>query len=141
MSRHACTPASILSMLLAVALALGGSVAHAVVYSVGSDGACTKASIAEAVAAAQAHPGDNGDVIEVAENRDSAQEANTIAITTAVGKRLEIRGGFANCSQTFSDGSHAVIDGTGGAAGPVFRVTVNTGDGRQMAENAHLEHK
>lgn len=34
-------------------------------------------------------------------------------------------GGFADCAQAASDSSHTIIDGSGGATDPVFRITGN----------------
>jgi hypothetical protein len=128
MSPNARTTSPTTLILAAVALAFGGTgVARAAIYRVGAGDGCTNASIAEAVAAEQAHPGANGDAIYVASNRDTTQEANTIVVNTASDKSLSIVGGFADCMQANSDGSHAIIDGTGGAAGPVFRFMVGAG--------------
>jgi len=136
MPRHDCRLSSTLLTLVAIALADCGSAAHAALYTVGADGGCTHTSIADAVAAAQAHPGDNGDRIKIASNQDYTQQAITIDIPT--GKGLEIDGGFADCSQLLSDGSHAVIDGGGGATGPVFRITVETA-GRVQLYNLTIQ--
>ncbi|MEO6690328.1 MAG: hypothetical protein ABIS07_17555, partial [Dokdonella sp.] len=100
---------------------LSFATAHAAVYTVGADGACTHTTIAAAAAAAEAHPG--ADTIHVASNQDYIAQA--IAFTAS--EQLDIVGGFADCSQAASNESHIVVDGVGGATDPVFRITVNTG--------------
>jgi len=103
----------LLTSILAVATA------RANIYSVGSDGACTHASIADALAAAEANPG--ADSIHIASNRSYEQQA--IAFSTD--QTLDLVGGFADCAQAASDGSHASIEGSGQQ--PVFRITVGSG--------------
>jgi predicted outer membrane repeat protein len=93
--------------------------AHASVYTVGGDANCRYTSIAEAVTAAETNPG--ADTIHIASNRDYGQQA--IAFSTA--QQLDLVGGFADCSQSASDGSHADIAGSG--LQPVFRITIDTG--------------
>ncbi|MEO5625310.1 MAG: hypothetical protein ABIQ70_04810 [Dokdonella sp.] len=102
-------------------LILSFATAHAALYTVGADGACTHTTIAAAISSAEAHPG--ADTIQVASNQNYTAQA--IAFTT--GQQLAIVGGFADCSQLASDGSHGIIDGAGGITDPVFRITVNTG--------------
>jgi hypothetical protein len=98
--------------------------AHAAVYTVGTVGACTHSTIADAAAAAEAHPG--ADTIHVAfanGNPTLFQQA----ITISASEDLDIVGGFTDCSQAQSSGSHSVIDGSGGDTAPVFSITVGTG--------------
>jgi len=98
---------------------LSAPLAHAAIYTVGADGACTHTSVDEAIVAAESHPG--ADSIHIASNRAYTQQA--IAFSTA--QQLDLSGGFADCSQAASDGSQAVIAGSG--LQPVFRITVDTG--------------
>ncbi len=100
---------------------LSFATAHAAIYTVGADGACTHTTIAAAAAAAEAHPG--GDTIHVASNQDYTAQA----IVFTASQQLDIVGGFADCSQAASDGSHTIIDGAGGITDPVFRITASTG--------------
>lgn len=105
------------------------SAAHADVYTVGTDGACTHTTIAAAAAAADARPG--ADEIHLVgtsndlSNPDYVQQA--ISFSVSANEQLDIVGGFADCSQAASTGIRTIIDGAGGVADPVFRITVATG--------------
>lgn len=134
MSRHACTTSSPFLTLVTVALALGGSAAQAAIYTVGNGAGCNYTSIAAALAASAAHPEDSSDAIHLASNMNYTQQA----ITVTTGKFLEIAGGFATCAQTQADGSHVVIDGAGGSANPVFRITLST-NGRVQLYNLTIQ--
>jgi predicted outer membrane repeat protein len=100
-----------------VSLLLIAAQAQAEVYTVGAG--CTYASIDEALQAAEMHPG--ADTIHIVSNRTYNQQA--IAFSTA--QQLDVIGGFADCSQAASDGSHAITEG--GPFNPVFRITVDSG--------------
>ena len=106
---------------------LAAATAHAAVYTVGGDGACNYTGISAAAAAAEAHPG--ADTINVASpdpaDPNAAYTNQEIGFTAS--QELDIVGGFANCSQAASSGSHTIIDGAGGVSDPVFRITVPTG--------------
>ncbi len=105
---------------------LTSAAVHAAVYTVGSDGACNYTTIAAAAVAAEAHPG--ADTINVAFiGGDAANAYPQQAITISASQELDIVGGFTDCSQAASSGSHVVIDGAGGVTDPVFRITVATG--------------
>ena len=100
--------------------------AHAAVYTVGPDSACNFTTITDAAAAAEAHPG--ADTINIAFiNGDSSNAYPQQAITISATQELDIVGGFTDCSQAASSGTHVVIDGAGGASEPVFRINVDTG--------------
>ncbi|HEY0178727.1 MAG TPA: hypothetical protein VGC30_03715 [Dokdonella sp.] len=101
--------------------ALAARPAQAAVYTVGADGACTHATIADAITSAESHPG--ADTIRVARNRSYTQQA----LTLSTSQELEITGGFADCAQAASDGNLTTIDGAGGATEPVFRITADSG--------------
>lgn len=106
---------------------LASATAHAAVYTVGADGACNYTGIGTAAAAAEAHPG--ADTINVAspDTGDPNAAYTNQAIVITASQQLDIVGGFANCSQAASSGSHTVVDGAGGVTEPVFRITVATG--------------
>lgn len=106
------------SILLASTLSIAS--AHAAVYTVGADGACTHTTIAAALAAAEAHPG--ADVVRIATNQ--AYGAQAIAFTTS--QELDLVGGYADCAQTQAVGN-TILDGSGGATEPVLRITGNAG--------------
>jgi predicted outer membrane repeat protein len=106
---------------LLIASSLSLATAHAAVYTVGADGACTHTTIADAAAAAESHPG--ADTIHVAYNQAYTEQA----IVLSASEEVELIGGFADCSQAESDGSHTTIDGSGGDTEPVFRITGDTG--------------
>jgi len=105
------------------------SVAHAAVYTVGNDAACSFASFDPAAAAADAHPGaDEIHVAGTSNNLSSPDFTNqAILISVSAGEQLDIIGGFADCSQAASTGTRTIIDGAGGVTQPVFRITVATG--------------
>lgn len=105
-------------ILLASMLSIAS--ARAAVYTVGADGACTHATIAAALAAAESHAG--ADTIRIAANQSYAAQA--IAFTTS--QELDLVGGFADCGQSQNSG-FTTIDGSGGASEPVLRITANTG--------------
>lgn len=113
-------------MILRFVLVLSASIlsfgsARAAVYSVGAGGSCTHTTIPAALAAAESHPGP--DVIHIAYNQSYTAQA--IAFTTS--QEVELAGGFADCAQSAGNGSYTTIDGSGGAAEPVLRITANTG--------------
>jgi len=96
---------------------LTSSLAHAAVYTVGADGACTHTNIADAAASADTHPG--ADTIRVAYNQSYTQQA----IVFSANEQLDVIGGFADCTQAASDGTRVTIDGAGGDTAPVFSIT------------------
>ncbi len=101
---------------------LTSAIAHAAVFTVGTDGACTHNTIESAAAAAEASPGaDTIRVAFVSGNPTYFQQA----ITISASQELDIVGGYTDCSQAQSSGSHIILDG--GGAGPVFHITVNSG--------------
>ncbi|MEO7326920.1 MAG: hypothetical protein ABIW82_19015 [Dokdonella sp.] len=106
---------------------LSSAAAHAAIYTVGADSACNFTGIGAAAAAAEANPG--ADTIHVAspDVADPNAPYTNQAIVFTASEELDIVGGFANCSQAASTGSHTIIDGAGGITDPVLRITVNTG--------------
>lgn len=99
--------------------------AHAAIYTVGIDSACTHSSITAAAADAEAHPG--ADTIHVAFTHLPDADYKQQAITISATQELDIIGGFADCSQAASSGGRVIVDGTGAPAAPVFRILVDTG--------------
>ena len=105
---------------------LTAATAHAAVYTVGPDSACTFTKIADAAAAAEAHPG--ADTINIAFiNGDPSNAYAQQAVSISASQELDIVGGFADCTQAATSGSRVIIDGVGGITDPVFRITVATG--------------
>ena len=98
------------------------STSHAVTtYTVGADAACTHGTIQAAIDAAIDADDFTGTVINIASNQAYVQQAISFHPTS----KISLVGGFADCSQAQSDGSHAVIDGAGGATNPVIRITTD----------------
>lgn len=115
------------SILLASFLSI--ATAHAAVYTVGTDSACTHTGIGAAALAADAHPGaDEIHVAGTSNNLGSPDYTNqAIVVSVSAGQQLDIIGGFADCSQAASTGIRTIIDGAGGVTDPVFRITIATG--------------
>jgi predicted outer membrane repeat protein len=109
---------------------LTSATAHAAIYTVGTDDACTHTDIASAAATADAHPGP--DTIHVAYNLYNPDLLGQ-AIAFTANEQVDLVGGFANCSQATSDGNHSTIDGLGGATDPVFSITVGAGGHVRMS--------
>lgn len=108
-------------IFVAVSLTLLSMPLQAATYRVGNGTGCTHATIATAVAAAEANPG--ADIILVTRSLGYTQQS--VIITTA--QELNLNGGYATCSQVSSDGLRTEINGAGGAEDPVLRITANTG--------------
>ncbi len=97
---------------------------HAAIFTVGSpvgSGQCTHGTIQSAINAAEASPG--ADTIRLTRSLTYEPENNSI-ITS---QELTMEGGYNTCTQVTSDSQKTVVSGAGGAAEPVFRITVNTG--------------
>ncbi len=108
-------PAQRLSILLAASSLAVSAPAHA--FFVGSDPACTHASIQAAIDAAAAN-GSGMDTIYVAGNQTYTGQALTIA-----GHDVWIRGGYSNCSASQpAMGQRAALDGAGNGGNPVIRI-------------------
>jgi hypothetical protein len=103
------------SGLLLCAVLSGHISAQSSTYLVGSDGACDYGTIQEAINGAASHAGP--DSIHIANNLTYTQQALTIG-----GQDLIIIGGFASCSSATPAGI-TTINGAGGAAAPVFRIS------------------
>ena len=107
-------------VLLAILLAHGGS-ALATTFTVGAGAGCTHGTIQSAINAANANPG--FDAVRLTRSLTYQPEANTINATND----LNLVGGFATCTQAATDNIKTVVSGVGGAAEPVFRISVATG--------------
>jgi predicted outer membrane repeat protein len=105
--------------LVASSLCIGE--ARATVHTVGADAACTFSNLQAAVDMAATHAGYG--TIHIANNLTYMGQA--IAFTTNL--PVELVGGFTDCSQADSNGSHTTIDGSGGDTAPVFSITINGG--------------
>lgn len=97
--------------------------AQAAIFTVGpvAEG-CTHATIDAAAAAAAVSPG--ADTVRL--TRRLAYTAQQPVISTS--QDLSIVGGFETCTSTVSDGVQTVLDGSGGAAAPVLRLTASLPD-------------
>jgi len=102
-------------------LGLASTPLSAATYRVGLGDGCSHATIAAAIAAAEANPG--ADTIRV--TRSLAYQQQSVILTTS--QELEVTGGYATCAQASNDGVRTIIDGAGGATDPVLRITANTG--------------
>jgi len=110
---------ALLAALPLLALSAG---AAATTFRVGGGSTgCTHGTLQAAIAAAEQSPG--RDVIRVTRSLSYLQQA--VSITTS--QELEITGGYLNCESINNDGLNTVINGSGGAQEPVFRITGNTG--------------
>jgi hypothetical protein len=108
--------------ILALALALTfAQPAAALVYTVGFAGSCTHPTLAAALAAAETRAG--ADTIRLTRGGTYSQQA----ISFGTSDELTITGGYASCVTNTEDDTKTVLDGAGGAAAPVMRITVNTG--------------
>jgi hypothetical protein len=85
--------------------------AQSVVFTVGSDAACTHSSILLAVAAA----GANGPAMD--EVRIARNHTNTGVIVSIVSQNVTIRGGYATCAATTTSGLTIVQGSTAGTNG------------------------
>jgi len=94
--------------------------AYASTYTVGRGTGCTHRTIQAAIDAAQANPGP--DTIRITRLLPYTKQA----LRVSTNERLDIEGGFADCRQAVSDGNYTVIDGSGGATEPVFRINADT---------------
>ncbi len=94
--------------------------AQAAIFTVGPVASgCTHPTIPSAVAAAEANPG--ADTIRA--TRAVLYNAQELIISTQ--QNLNLVGGFASCTSTTSDGVQTVLDGAGGNAAPVLRISAN----------------
>ena len=103
-------------------LGAGSSVLPAAIFTVGSDGACTHATITNALVASLA-PG--ADVIRIATN----QTYNNLYIhltdwSSATVGQVTLAGGYDNCSDTTAGSLTTTIDGQ--ATNPVVEVDIGS---------------
>jgi predicted outer membrane repeat protein len=105
------------ALLMAMALATLGMHhdAHALTYLVGGDGACDYSTVQAAINGAASNPGP--DSIHIANNAGYSQQALSIG-----SQDLIIEGGYASCASAAPTGI-TTIDGAGGSAAPVFRIS------------------
>jgi len=106
--------------ILAAVIVLAALVAHrdvlALTFLVGGDGACDYSSIQAAINGAASNPGPDG--IHVANNASYTQQALTIGT-----QDLIIEGGYATCASSTPAVANIVVNGAGGAAAPVLRIS------------------
>jgi hypothetical protein len=97
--------------------------AQAAIFTVGplAEG-CTHATIDAAVVAAAASSG--ADTVRLTRRLTYAMQE--VQITTT--QDLSVVGGFATCTSTVSDSIQTVLDGAGGLAAPVLRLTAGAPD-------------
>ncbi|WP_440223139.1 hypothetical protein ACQQ2N_18975 [Dokdonella sp. MW10] len=110
--------------LLALALVAGACPVTDVVaatFTVGTGTGCSHSTFADAITAAENSAG--ADTIRL--TRSIAY--NQVSAVIATSQELTITGGFDTCTQATSDGILTVLDGAGGAATSVLRITGNTG--------------
>lgn len=111
------------SFLFATLAWMAASVApvHALTYTVGSGSGCTHATVAAALASAQASSG--ADTIRITRSGSYTQQA--ISFTTD--QEVTLTGGYADCVTQTEDSTQTTIDGSGGA--PATVLTINGGTG------------
>lgn len=106
--------------VLCVAMALAALVAHrdvhALTFLVGGDGACDYNTIQAAINGGASNPGP--DSIHIANNAAYSQQALTIGT-----QDLIIEGGYASCGSATPTVANALVNGAGGAAAPVMRIS------------------
>ncbi len=115
------SPAARLLALALVAGACPATDAVAATFTVGTGTGCSHSTFADAITAAENSAG--ADTIRL--TRSIAY--NQVSAVIATSQELTITGGFATCTQAASDGILTVLDGAGGAATSVLRITGNTG--------------
>lgn len=109
-------------LLVAVLLSTVCGAAQARIYKVGTAPACSAPTIQAAVDAARNHVGDGSDTIQVPTDMTFTQQA--IRINEV--ENLVIEGGWrADCGGSLQ--SQSIVDGSGGAAAPVFSIAAATG--------------
>ncbi len=114
-------PMLLAAMVLSILAWPLSSRAAPLTFLVGADGACDYATLQAAIDAAASHPGE--DAIRVASNTSYTQQALTIG-----GQDLTITGGYASCTaalpiDALPTAGITVLDGAGGAAQPVLRIS------------------
>lgn len=93
--------------------------AYAVVFRVGTGTGCTHANVAAALSSAEASAG--LDTILLTRSITYTQQA--IVINT--NQSLTLTGGYATCTSA-EDSTYTTLNGAGGAAAPVLRITAGT---------------
>jgi hypothetical protein len=101
--------------LILMALAFACPSADAAVFTVGSEAACTHASIQQALDALPA-AGSH-------EIRLRAGAAYTQLALQVQGRQVALTGGYADCSAAQATGASSILDGQGGAQAPVLRIS------------------
>lgn len=110
-SRRLTAAAAVLSAMLLAASA------HAAVFKVGSDSACSHANLQQALDAARNAP--DPSTVRIAGNASYFQQA---LVVEPVVRDLQILGGYADCAQSEPSASFTTISGSGGAAASVLRI-------------------
>ncbi len=94
---------------------------QAAIFTVGPiANGCTHPTLVAAVTAAEANPGPD----TIRATRSVTYSAQELVINTQ--QELDLVGGFASCTSTAADGTQTVLDGAGGSAAPVLRISANS---------------
>jgi predicted outer membrane repeat protein len=110
---------SLRAALCSVVLLFAAAGADAAIYAVGSEPGCTHATIQQAVDAAEANPGE--DFIRI----PHSQVWNEQAVVIDTDQVLWLEGFWADCNNTdFTQKS--ILDGAGGSASSVLRISTGT---------------
>lgn len=120
------SPVPFLRAVLAVAPAFAAAHADAAIYAVGDEPGCTHATIQAAVDAAEANPGE--DFIRIPHSRVWAEQA--VVIDTD--QTLWLEGFWADCNNIDSS-QQTVLDGAGGSASSVLRISTGTNGAVRMS--------
>ena len=113
------TPVSLRNALCAFALLFTAAHAQAAIYAVGTEPGCTHTTIQAAVNAAEANPGE--DFIRIPHSRVWTEQAVVIDTDQV----LWLEGFWADCNNIDSS-QHTVLDGAGGSASSVLRISTGT---------------
>jgi predicted outer membrane repeat protein len=105
-------------LLCSTVLLFAAAGADAAIYAVGSDPGCTHATIQEAVDAAEANPEE--DFIRI----PHSQVWNEQAVVIDTDQTLWLEGFWADCNNI--DFASTVLDGAGGSASSVLRISTGT---------------
>ncbi len=107
---------SLVSVLMALVALVAQQNVYAATYLVGGDGACDYNTIQAAINGAASSPG--ADSIHIANNAAYSQQALIIGT-----QDLIVEGGYASCGSATPTVANTVVDGAGGAALPVLRIS------------------
>jgi hypothetical protein len=108
-------------LALAAGMVLGVShSARAALFVVGLGSGCTHSSIQAALDNARANPG--ADTVRITRSQAWTGQA-AVVVDLAANLDVRIEGGFATCASVLPDGIRTVINGTGGVAAAVLRIS------------------